>query len=54
MSTPAQLESLCAQNGGQGTFKDLACVYYSNKGSIGYYYQYPSTVNINYPAPALL
>jgi hypothetical protein len=37
-----------------GSFSELACIYYNNQGNIGYFYQYPTTTNINYPTANLL
>ena len=34
-------------------FEDLACVFYSNRGSIGYYYQYTDSVS-SLPTPSKL
>ena len=47
------IERSCDQlnQGGFLSFEDLACVYYSNRGNISYFYSYPDAGTINYPTP---
>jgi hypothetical protein len=47
------LERSCdnLSSGGYWSFDDLACVYYSNRGNISYFYSYPDSGSVNYPVP---